>query len=75
MWYAIYLEHTDFIYTYWIVNAVKLSLKDKFKQSVEQIENQQHSYRDITIYTNVYMIYVCIIIQLLICFCVTDMVY
>ena len=33
MWYAIYLEHTDFIYTYWIVNAVKLGLKDKFKQS------------------------------------------
>ena len=33
MWYAIYLEHTDCIYTYWIVNAVRLSLKDKFKKS------------------------------------------
>jgi hypothetical protein len=33
MWHAIYLVHTDFIYSYWIVNAVKLRLKDKFKQS------------------------------------------
>ena len=33
MLHAIYLELTDFIYTYWIVNAAKLSLKDKFKQS------------------------------------------
>ena len=33
MWHAIYLVHTDFINSYWIVNAVKLRLKDKFKQS------------------------------------------
>ena len=28
MWHAIYLEHTDFINSYWIANAV-----DKLKQS------------------------------------------
>ena len=53
-------------------NIVVIVIESSF---VEQIENQQHSYRDITIHTNVYIIYICIIMQLLICFCVTDMVY